>query len=90
MPWRRGPLPHPRRFDQAREKFDHLLVISKFRVVQQVFGPLRVAGPVEVVTGTGKTVNRVTGAAFCRCGQSANKPYCDGSHARVGFQAPGV
>jgi len=53
-------------------------------------GPLRVAGPVEVVTGTGKTVNRVAGAAFCRCGQSANKPYCDGSHARVGFQAPGV
>jgi CDGSH-type Zn-finger protein/uncharacterized Fe-S cluster protein YjdI len=53
-------------------------------------GPLRVAGPVEVVTGTGKTVNRVTGAAFCRCGQSANKPYCDGSHTKAGFQAPGV
>jgi CDGSH-type Zn-finger protein/uncharacterized Fe-S cluster protein YjdI len=53
-------------------------------------GPLRVSGPVEVVTGTGKTVNRVTGASFCRCGQSANKPYCDGSHARVGFQAPGA
>ena len=53
-------------------------------------GPLRVSGPVEVVTGTGKTVNRTTGAAFCRCGQSANKPYCDGSHAKAGFQAPGV
>jgi CDGSH-type Zn-finger protein/uncharacterized Fe-S cluster protein YjdI len=53
-------------------------------------GPLRVSGPVEVVTGTGKTVNRATVAVFCRCGQSANKPYCDGSHARVGFQAPGV
>ena len=53
-------------------------------------GPLLVKGAIEVVTGTGKTVNRTTEAAFCRCGQSANKPYCDGSHARVGFQAPGA
>lgn len=53
-------------------------------------GPLVVSGPVEVVTGTGKTVNRTTGAAFCRCGQSGNKPYCDGTHVKVGFQAPGA
>src|SRR5882672_40803 len=53
-------------------------------------GPLLVSGAIEVVTGTGKTVNRTTQAAFCRCGHSANKPYCDGSHARVGFRAPGV
>ncbi len=53
-------------------------------------GPLLVSGSIEVVTGTGKTVNRTVTAAFCRCGQSANKPYCDGSHARVGFQAVGA
>jgi CDGSH-type Zn-finger protein/uncharacterized Fe-S cluster protein YjdI len=52
-------------------------------------GPLLVSGAIEVVTGTGKTVNRTASAAFCRCGHSANKPYCDGSHARVGFRAPG-
>ncbi len=28
--------------------------------------------------------------ALCRCGQSANKPYCDGTHKRVDFQAPEV
>lgn len=26
-------------------------------------------------------------SAICRCGASANKPYCDGAHARVGFTA---
>ena len=53
-------------------------------------GPLLVSGAIEVVTGTGKTVNRTASAVFCRCGQSGNKPYCDGSHARVGFRAPGA
>ena len=48
-------------------------------------GPLLVEGSVEVCAGTGRTINRMTKAAFCRCGQSANKPYCDGTHARVGF-----
>src|SRR5258706_9420482 len=53
-------------------------------------GPLLVSGPIALGAGTGKTVNRTVTAAFCRCGQSANKPYCDGSHARVGFQAAGA
>jgi CDGSH-type Zn-finger protein len=48
-------------------------------------GPLLVQGNVEVVTGTGHTVNRVVKTALCRCGHSANKPYCDGTHAKVGF-----
>lgn len=51
-------------------------------------GPLQVKGPVEVVTGTGRTINRVEEAYFCRCGASKNKPYCDGSHKASGFTAP--
>lgn len=50
-------------------------------------GPLHVTGALEVVTGTGKTINRVTDAWLCRCGQSQNKPYCDGSHVKAGFRS---
>ncbi len=52
-------------------------------------GPLRVSGPLEVLSGTGRTVRRLTQAKLCRCGGSANKPFCDGTHARIGFVAPG-
>jgi CDGSH-type Zn-finger protein/uncharacterized Fe-S cluster protein YjdI len=57
-------------------------------VTPTVNGPLKVKGPVEVVTGTGHTINRATELYFCRCGQSQTKPYCDGTHKKVGFVAP--
>jgi CDGSH-type Zn-finger protein/uncharacterized Fe-S cluster protein YjdI len=50
-------------------------------------GPLEVRGNLEVVSGTGRVVARLTQARLCRCGGSANKPYCDGSHARIGFRS---
>jgi CDGSH-type Zn-finger protein/uncharacterized Fe-S cluster protein YjdI len=51
-------------------------------------GPLAVEGNLEICSGTGRTVTRVERARLCRCGGSANKPFCDGTHARNGFQAP--
>lgn len=50
-------------------------------------GSLLVEGNLEVCSGTGRTFDRVTKAALCRCGNSGNKPFCDGSHLRVGFEA---
>lgn len=50
-------------------------------------GPLKAEGPLEVVSGTGRTLNRVTQVFLCRCGGSSNKPYCDGTHKKIGFQA---
>jgi CDGSH-type Zn-finger protein/uncharacterized Fe-S cluster protein YjdI len=50
-------------------------------------GPLRVAGAHEVTSGSGKPVRRGETAFLCRCGASANKPFCDGSHRGVGFSA---
>jgi CDGSH-type Zn-finger protein len=48
-------------------------------------GPLLVSGNMEMISGTGRTFRRLESAALCRCGASASKPFCDGSHARVGF-----
>ena len=56
-------------------------------VTPKLNGPLLVSGNLEVVSGTGRTINRVTKTVLCRCGNSANKPYCDGSHTRVGFKS---
>ena len=57
------------------------------RVTPLANGPLLVQGSVEVISGTGRTVQRFEKAALCRCGASANKPFCDGSHERVGFDS---
>ena len=50
-------------------------------------GPLQVRGNMEIISGTGRVVARVESARLCRCGASNTKPFCDGSHARVGFRS---
>jgi CDGSH-type Zn-finger protein/uncharacterized Fe-S cluster protein YjdI len=59
-------------------------------VIPTTDGPYAVAGSMEVCTGTGATIARTTGAILCRCGGSKNKPFCDGTHAVIGFKAPGA
>jgi len=53
----------------------------------QVDGPLQVRGNMEIISGTGRVVARLESARLCRCGGSATKPYCDGTHARIGFRS---
>lgn len=50
-------------------------------------GPLHVKGALEIVSGTGRTINRTEETWLCRCGQSANKPYCDGTHRKANWQS---
>jgi len=52
-------------------------------------GSLKVTGNLEIVSGTGHTLDRVTETWLCRCGHSKNKPFCDGSHRKAGFLADG-
>lgn len=51
-------------------------------------GPVEAKGSVEVARMDGTVVRRADTVYLCRCGASANKPYCDGSHRTCGFTAP--
>jgi CDGSH-type Zn-finger protein len=54
-------------------------------------GPLVIEGPVRLVDHLGNPFPLPAidkkGIALCRCGQSKTRPFCDGSHKAVGFQA---
>lgn len=50
-------------------------------------GPLQVTGSVEICSGTGRTVSRTESCRLCRCGGSKTKPFCDNTHARIGFRS---
>jgi CDGSH-type Zn-finger protein/uncharacterized Fe-S cluster protein YjdI len=50
-------------------------------------GPLQVRGNMEIISGTGRVVARLESARLCRCGGSNTKPFCDGTHARIGFRS---
>jgi hypothetical protein len=49
-------------------------------------GPLKVDGEFELIGAFGQGVSKGTETALCRCGGSANKPFCDGSHRNNGFE----
>lgn len=49
-------------------------------------GPLLVYGNITVKDKDGNETPKNNVTAFCRCGQSGEKPYCDGSHARSSFE----
>jgi CDGSH-type Zn-finger protein len=70
---------------QPSEALEHRA--GKLTVAPTHDGPLAVTGNLEICSGTGRTVTRVTSARLCRCGGSSKKPFCDGTHARIGFRS---
>jgi len=74
--------------EPASGKTDSLNVRNGVLAIDpQLNGPLSVRGNLEITSGTGRVVSRVTTAKLCRCGGSATKPFCDGTHARIGFKS---
>jgi CDGSH-type Zn-finger protein len=66
--------------------------MSQITIMVRKNGPLRVDDPngvVELVDADGNKYDLTGKTAFslCRCGASANRPFCDGAHAKIGFQA---
>ncbi|MEM7037117.1 MAG: (4Fe-4S)-binding protein [Bacteroidota bacterium] len=51
-------------------------------------GPLRLQGNIEIRDMDGKVLQVTDKCSLCRCGASKNKPYCDGAHKTIGFEAP--
>lgn len=49
-------------------------------------GPLMVYGNLTVKHPDGSKDQKNKMAAFCRCGSSSNKPYCDGTHKKIDFK----
>lgn len=49
-------------------------------------GPLLVYGTVTIKDTQGNETVRYKTTALCRCGASSNKPYCDGTHVKIGFK----
>jgi CDGSH-type Zn-finger protein len=51
-------------------------------------GPIRIEGEFTIFDQQGTEFGLAgrTVISLCRCGESANKPFCDGSHNRIGFQ----
>ena len=51
-------------------------------------GPLKVEGAIDLVHADGSPVETKKKTVFlCRCGASTKKPFCDGTHSKIGFQA---
>ncbi|MEO9870779.1 (4Fe-4S)-binding protein [Ekhidna sp.] len=50
-------------------------------------GPLMVYGNIKVKHHDGSETSKHRVTAFCRCGASSNKPYCDGSHKKIDFES---
>ena len=50
-------------------------------------GPLLVQGDVKVINSAGEEIDRGGRVAFCRCGLSKTKPFCDAAHKAAGFTA---
>jgi CDGSH-type Zn-finger protein len=66
--------------------------MSQVKITVRPNGPYRVEDPngvVELVDANGNKYD-LTGKpmfSLCRCGGSVNKPFCDGTHSKIGFQA---
>ena len=64
---------------------------DEISITPRANGPYIIQGPVKLIDAEGKeyTLEGDT-IMLCRCGQSTNKPFCDGRHRETGFQAESV
>lgn len=66
---------------------NHSTLMTAVRLVALPDGPYAVTGPLEIAGRDGEPIEPPAAPPtyLCRCGRSANKPFCDGAHARTGW-----
>ena len=61
--------------------------MSEVSITPRDNGPLLVKGPIKLVDVEGNEFETKETTYLCRCGASNNKPFCDGTHAKIDFKA---
>jgi len=81
---------HLNTFEDVGALGDHNVSASAdetvLRIILAANGPYLLRGPVSFSAADGSEITSGK-CALCRCGQSSNKPFCDGTHKEVGFEA---
>lgn len=72
---------------ESKEGGDHPYV-EALKVKTAPNGPVMCNGPLTVRSADGASTFAGPRVSLCRCGKSENKPFCDGTHSKVGFDAP--
>ena len=73
-------------YKMKNDKEDNIMSDNNTKVEVAANGPLLAHGNLEVKNSDGEIATKTRITAFCRCGASTNKPYCDGSHKAIGFE----
>jgi len=60
--------------------------MSDVKITVSKNGPYLVSGLVDLRDADGNSLPAKTKMALCRCGGSTTKPFCDGTHSKIGFQ----
>ena len=58
---------------------------GKVKITLAKNGPILVRGPIQLENEKGEPIPTGSSSALCRCGGSGNKPFCDGTHKKIGF-----
>ena len=60
--------------------------MAEVKIVPTENGPYKVTGPIELLDADGNPIPVPGHTVFlCRCGGSSTKPFCDGTHSKIGF-----
>ena len=66
---------------------DGVLLMAEVTIEATPNGPYLVTGSIELHDTDGTTLPTKAKVWLCRCGASTKKPFCDGTHSKIGFQA---